>query len=199
MLHKTNITWVKWCAQHVNRWTKAYETLYIAPCHLLWHCHTEELPYHFSVGRQGQMPLSLKSFLMFLIHWETVESNNNRKYCQDTRRQKERPSLKTFPRNLFFSFVILVSLMFDIKDVEIVFPNVVYSVIINLPCKTTAFGAKSDTKGLSLDLWCGATHKEERKKKGKGRRKNVHSCHQTKSVNFQTIVENFERQRNKVP
>lgn len=42
--------------------------------------------------------------------------------------------------------------MFDIKDVEIVFPDVVYSVIINLPCKTTAFGAKSDTKGPSLDL-----------------------------------------------
>lgn len=51
--------------------------------------------------------------------------------------------------------------MFNIKDVEIVFPDAVYSVIINLPCKTTAFGAKSDTKGPSLDLWCGAAHKEE--------------------------------------
>lgn len=54
----------------------------------------------------------------------------------------------------FFSFVILVSLMFDIKDVEIVFPDAVYSVIINLPCKTSTFGAKPDTKGPSLDLWC---------------------------------------------
>ena len=52
----------------------------------------------------------------------------------------------------FFSFVILVSLMFDIKDVEIVFPDAVYSVIINLPCKTSTFGAKPDTKGPSLDL-----------------------------------------------
>lgn len=42
--------------------------------------------------------------------------------------------------------------MFDIKDVEIVFPDVVYSVIINLLCKTTAFGVKSDTKDPSLDV-----------------------------------------------
>lgn len=34
------------------------------------------------------------------------------------------------------SFVLLVFLhVFDIKDVETVFPDVVYSVIINLPCK----------------------------------------------------------------
>lgn len=66
-------------------------------------------------------------------------------------RQKERPTFRTFPRQTLF-FVILVSLMFDIKDPEIVFPDVVYSVIINLPCKTTAFGVKSDTKGPSLDL-----------------------------------------------
>lgn len=89
--------------------------------------------------------------------------------------------------------------MFDIKDVEIVFPNVVYSVIINLPCKTTAFGAKSDTKGPSrISDVEQLTRKKGRKKKS-GEEKNVQCCHQTKSVNFQTIVVNFERQRKRVP
>lgn len=88
--------------------------------------------------------------------------------------------------------------MFDIKDVEIVFPDVVYSVIINLPCKTTAFGAKSDTKGPSLDLWCWA-RKDWKRKKGAGGEKKVQRCHRTKSVNFQTVVVNFERQRKRLP
>ena len=77
--------------------------------------------------------------------------------------EKERPSFKTFPRHLFFFFVILVSLMFDIKDVEIVFPDVVYSVIINLPCKTTAFGASQTQKA---PLWISDVERHTRKENG---------------------------------
>lgn len=115
------------------------------------------------------MPLSFNVF-------KALKNSRKQQWQEILARDKEterKTIFKDLSSSSFFAFVILVSLMFDIKDVEIVSPNVVYSVIINLPSKTTAFGAKSDTKGPSLDLWCGATHKEERKKKGKRRRENV--------------------------
>lgn len=82
--------------------------------------------------------------------------------------------------------------MFDIKDAETVFPDAVYSVIINLLRKTTAFGVKSDTKGPSSDQWCAATTRGRNDKK----KRNVRRCHQTNSLNLQRTVRNWERQKN---
>lgn len=159
-------------------------------------CHKEELPCHFPnvawEGKGGEKPLSFKSPLMFLMY-----CNSRKQQYQEPEPRETETERKTIfqdhSSSSFFFFVILVSLMFDIKDAEIVFPDVVYSVIINLPCKTTAFGAKSDTKGPSLDLWCWARKDWKRKRGARG--KKVRRCHQTKSVNFQTVVVNFERRR----
>lgn len=52
--------------------------------------------------------------------------------------------------------------MFDIKDLQIVFPDVVYSVIINLHCKTTAFGQSQTQKA---PLWMSDVEQHAAKKK----------------------------------
>lgn len=94
----------------------------------------------------------LSLFFFFLTEKQAKATITGTSAKCETGRNNDRLS-RCSASYFFFPFVIfLVSLMFDIKDVETVFPDAVYSVIINLLCKTTAFGVKSDTKGPSLDL-----------------------------------------------
>lgn len=77
----------------------------------------------------------------------------------------------------FCLFVILVSLMLDIKRQSVffffcLFPNFVYSVIINQSRCTTAFRTQTDTK----DMW-GDWDGKKRKKRGKERGRWKNGCH----------------------
>lgn len=126
-------------------------------------------------GPWGWMPLSFKSSLMILMH-----CNSRKQQKQETEPRKNETKRKTIFQDLssspFFSFVILVSLMFDIKDVKIVFPVVVYSVIINLPCKTTASGATSDTKGPHSGSLMLSKKGLKKERGGKKRKQNQKEC-----------------------
>lgn len=98
-------------------------------------------------------------FFLFITHTHNARHNNNRKQCQ----QRERKCTPKLPSS-FPPSVILVPLMFDIKRSRngLFFPPLLQccvfgkSVIINLPCNMNTYRADTDTKGPSLDLWCGA-------------------------------------------
>lgn len=107
---------------------------------------------------KGNPPPSFIVLFMFLMHCQTVDSNNNRKYCQE--REKERPKLQDLSSSDLFLSNFGVSCLTS-NILKFFSLNAVYSVIINLTCKMTAFRAKSDTKGPSL-MW---SNTEEHKRR----------------------------------
>lgn len=73
--------------------------------------------------------------------------------------------------------------MFAIKDVEIVFPDVVYCVIMNLFARKLPLGQSQTQK----TLWCRTTRAERGRKM---EQETVQCCHQSK--NFQAVAETEE-------
>lgn len=106
----------------------------------------------------------------------------------------KREKMHTKAAFFFSPSVILVPLMFDIKRSRnglfspllqcCVFGK---SVIINLPCNMNTYRADTDTKGPSLDLWCGAacygeTEIKVKQRWGTGRGRGGRQSHKNSSL-----------------